>query len=284
LQNIDNELKNVNRSLKTPYSIKAAEAFSQWLSCVKVSNIDFAIRSFEKWIEQDPTHLWNIFWAGTLYNALWKTKKAREYLNAALKISLSTNNPIIKNIYYELAKLETKQLNLKVWKDLLEGSMSVSEFNLEIYLMQIDILLKLWENVEAEVLINKLFNQIITWDYNTKWVKNRKGVARFLKWKTESFVNILIKNWETNELIKIIKFLEIIWYNNITQDVFLYFFENYREWFYENKIQLKNHIKGNNKISRAIKNFANKNYTGWNSEPYFLYSLSMLSHIRPKYS
>jgi hypothetical protein len=29
LQNIDNELKNVNRSLKTPYSIKAAEAFSQ---------------------------------------------------------------------------------------------------------------------------------------------------------------------------------------------------------------------------------------------------------------
>lgn len=281
LQNIDNALKNVNRSLKTPYSIRADEAFSQWLSCVKVSNIDFAIKSFEKWIEQDPTHLWNIFWAGTLYNALWKTKKAREYLNAALKISLSTNNPIIKNIYYELAKLETKQLNLRAWKSLLQESMSTRESNLEIYLMQIDILLKLWENLEAEVLTNKLFNQIITGDYNTKWVKNRKGVAKFLKWKTESFVNFLIKNWKTNELIKIIKFLEIMWYNNIVQDVFLYLFEHYREWFYENKIQLKNYIKWNDKIINAIKNFANKNYIGWNSETHFYIAYQCYRILEP---
>lgn len=269
LQNIDNELKTVNRSLKTPYSIKADEAFSQWLSCIKVSNIDFAIKSFEKWIEQDPTHLWNIFGAWLLYNSLWKTKKAREYLSAALKISVSTNSPILKNIYYELAKLETKQLNLNAGKSLLQESMWVRESNLEIYLMQIDILLKLWDDVEAEVLANKLFNQISSWDYDTKSVKNRKSVANFLEKRTKIFIDFLLKNWETKEIVNTIGFLESMWYMDMLNDVFVYIFENYRELFYDKKISLKKNIQGNKKLISSIEKFADEKHIWWNSEPYF---------------
>ena len=269
LENIDNELKAVNHNLKNPYFIKANEAFKQWIACMKVSNMEFAIVAFEKWIKQDPTHLWNFIWAGVLYSALWQIGKAKKYLDAALKISLSINSPMSKRIYYELAKLEMMQLNFRAWKNLLQESMSIRESNLELYLMQMDILLKLWDTVEAEVLTKKLFDQIITWDYDTNWVKNHKGVVKFLKWKTESFIDFLIKNWKTGELIRSIKFLEVMWYKNILNKVFLYLFENNPSLFYKRKIQLKNYIKGNDKIIRAIKNFANKSYIAGISEEHF---------------
>jgi len=270
LQNIDNKLDNVNRNLNRPMEIQANESFRQWIDSIKISELKLSLSCFKKWLKHSPTHLWNNFAAGIIYKSFWNNKKAIRHLTIALNKAISENDSIVKKIYYELAKAEIKQLNLEKGQELLDSASWQWNIALEIDFAQADVLIKLWKEIELDLLLWKIVNKIFSWSIDISWYEKHNDVLIYLRPKIDIYIKILFKKGDILHLVNSIDILLLFWMNDKCEKIIKYLLENNPDILYTKKIKIDKIIKNNPSFfNKVLKDFWVKKIIGWTADTFF---------------
>lgn len=272
-------LESINDKMDKPLDIQANENFKYGMELLELSNSDYlyteyskdALKSFKKWINLNPTHLYNLYGAGISASNLGKYKESCLYLQKSYGIAIKQNEYFLaKNISLDIAKICAKNLKMDFAKYWIDKSIVNDKDFVEPYLLKARITKILWQEQEFNVLINIIASQITDTLNELKFGSNYDDVLKY----TYDLVSLTIDNyiiWSNfNEFATLIPRLYEVWYDDLSKKATSFLLFNAPKKLL-NVWNVKNIIESNKQHFKSLYlDYVSKKMVNWVSDDLFI--------------